>query len=581
MIIPSSQFVICKLYFLFISQEIPNQSCDEICMISCSENGSVFFWKGETLMQVISHPCCVWCVLPLHGNGFDGDFLTGGNDGVIRWFSCNSDRFTDVTESLEASFICDVEVYEKSRRQGPSQEEINKATPWGQRGSFPGKSEGAVMVFNKDGVLIAAQWESASRSWIEVGEVTGSDERNGGQLHGVEYDYILPVEIETSNGLRTLKMGHNIGDNPFVSAQRFIDQNELSQHYLSQIADFISANTKSGAGHHTLETSQDSYVDPTWNKNTSVSASPAATKRYSGLSQPPLVFDAPISLKALEKLEEFNRLEGEVLTSQDLMNVKGLLQLLANVSFYHSSEVEKKHMVSVLKMLTWKDGAHLFPLFDILRLICLHHQGAHLLAQNYVTSVLDGVVAFLQRYQPSHSVSLLTLCRFLSNAFKPEVLRLSLISSHLSHCSSIFKSLKSLYELSASSSSSSSFHSSFNSNLHSSISILTFNFSFLLHSLPSRSDELILTLSTSFFSFVLHILDLSCSSLDSIPWTSELVSRYLMALGIALSNPWLNTFLRGSTLQVSFTLSSLSCHTRWRTDSLVAGQVTEIQSLLN
>jgi len=37
-----------------------------------------------------------------------------------------------------------------------------------------GTSENQVMVFNKDGKMIAAQWMSGA--WVEVGEVTGSSD---------------------------------------------------------------------------------------------------------------------------------------------------------------------------------------------------------------------------------------------------------------------------------------------------------------------------------------------------------------------------------------------------------------------
>lgn len=94
-------------------------------------------------------------------------------------------------------------------------------------------------MFNKDGSLIAAQWISGS--WVIVGTVTSTGD--GGYLNEVWYDHIMPVEIEGPMGVRTLKLGHNNGENAFVAAQRFIDQNELQQSYLGQIADWIMARS--------------------------------------------------------------------------------------------------------------------------------------------------------------------------------------------------------------------------------------------------------------------------------------------------------------------------------------------------
>eukprot|EP01037_Dinobryon_pediforme_P038587 gene38587-46697_t len=74
-------------------------------------------------------------------------------------------------------------------------------------------------------------------TWVEVGEVTGSSD--GGFVGTEFYDHVLPVEIETPRGLQSLRLGYNNGENPFVAAQRFINQNELPQNYLQQIADWI------------------------------------------------------------------------------------------------------------------------------------------------------------------------------------------------------------------------------------------------------------------------------------------------------------------------------------------------------
>ena len=69
--------------------------------------------------------------------------------------------------------------------------------------------------------MIAAQWNNGS--WVIIGEVTGSGD--GGNVDGVYYDHVMPVEIETPSGLKTLQLGHNNGENSFVAAQRYININ--------------------------------------------------------------------------------------------------------------------------------------------------------------------------------------------------------------------------------------------------------------------------------------------------------------------------------------------------------------------
>jgi len=44
-----------------------------------------------------------------------------------------------------------------------------------------------------------------------------------------------------------LQIGYNNGDNPFTTAQTFIDQHMLDQNYLSQIADYIRQRTGEGS----------------------------------------------------------------------------------------------------------------------------------------------------------------------------------------------------------------------------------------------------------------------------------------------------------------------------------------------
>jgi PFU (PLAA family ubiquitin binding)/WD domain, G-beta repeat len=169
-------------------------------IVSCGEDGSVVVWENLGLLQSIPHPSCVWCVLPLS----DGDFLTGSYDGVIRHFSRNPAK-TSTAQAIQMNtqFVDQVQQAAARKRSGPTSEEISKATKWEQRGAHPGKSEGQVMVFNKDGVLIAAQWASASGAWIEVGEVTGSGD--GGSIDGVHYDIVMPVEMDTPHGVQVRK----------------------------------------------------------------------------------------------------------------------------------------------------------------------------------------------------------------------------------------------------------------------------------------------------------------------------------------------------------------------------------------
>ncbi|KAL9186417.1 hypothetical protein ACHAXT_005655 [Thalassiosira profunda] len=140
-----------------------------------------------------------------------------------------------------------VQESQAARSTGPSADEIAKYPKWElnalhrsrTEGDVQVFNEGDVRVFNKDGKAIAAQWSAASRTWIEVGEVTGAN-ANAGTLNGQRYDHVLPIEIDVrGGGVQTLQVGYNNGENPVVTAQAFIDDHMLDQNYLAQIADYI------------------------------------------------------------------------------------------------------------------------------------------------------------------------------------------------------------------------------------------------------------------------------------------------------------------------------------------------------
>jgi phospholipase A-2-activating protein len=133
-------------------------------LVSCGEDGSVCVWSGNQLVQCIPHPTSVWCAVGIPNT--DGDFITCAHDGVMRLFSRQvpgSPEEESRMMALTMQFETQVAEAKQKARKGPSQEEIEKATPWDERNSVQGKSEGQVMVFNKTGKMIAAQWSAPSR----------------------------------------------------------------------------------------------------------------------------------------------------------------------------------------------------------------------------------------------------------------------------------------------------------------------------------------------------------------------------------------------------------------------------------
>lgn len=324
-------------------------------------------------------------------------------------------------------------------------------------------------VFNKSGTVIAAQWSNDAATWVEIGEVTGSGSSDGGEVHGVVYDHVMPVEIDTATGVVTLQLGYNELENPFISAQRFIDQNQLDQNYLSQIADFITAragkpsaptfdmsdpssssSSSSSGGNHPMDVVEDSSSKRPRHNYTLL-----PLQAYFSYEDIP----SGLRTKFMAKIRDFNTAfaaggeggEGGggdgrgVLTETDLGVLEDCLGVLADTSHYHSSRLPKNTIAVLHTMLThWtqEQGRTLFPSFDLLRMVCAHPSGSQQLAASpYLSAVLartlrvvlqdfrsgagaaDDPSSLSASCRPASSPQALTALRFLATSCRHSPLR--------------------------------------------------------------------------------------------------------------------------------------------------------------
>lgn len=273
--------------------------------------------------------------------------------------------------------------------------------------------------------------------WIEIGEVTGSaGSSDGGELNGVTYDHIIPVEIETPGGLQELKLGYNDAESHFTAAQRFIDDNMLDQGYIRQIADFIAARAGSSN-------------QPTFDMTRSTPAVPATT----AAAAPPLAqlrppsfknFPSPIfySFDDVGNMSQLRKLTGKLsefndglpddslkLSSIEMETLGDLVKVLGETSYYHSSVIPPAHLAVVLKTIQlWDEDRLLFPSYDLLRMISLHPSGASTLSTSrHISTIIKRSLNMLS-IEASNIDSLgsphsLLSLRFLTNLFKVDVLR--------------------------------------------------------------------------------------------------------------------------------------------------------------
>jgi len=341
-------------------------------IVAASEDGNLIIWNvgasTENAVQVIAHPNCVWKVLAVEVNG---DLVTACHDGVIRVFTMDEKRVASDAEIV--AFQDEVMKARSKKSSGPSQEEIAALPKWEMNTTHAGKSEGQVQVFNKNGKAIAAQWSAVSGTWIEVGEVTGSNE-NAGTIDGVQYDHVFPIEIDVaSGGVQSLQIGYNNGENSFAVAQKFIDDYMLDQGYLSQIADYIRNRVGEDAS-PTLGVGTGAASITSGPMPMEITPDPSYTHLpMRGYKSFETGADAKILSKVCNKIREFNSsMENNLAPEQVNSVLDELCQTIAATNRYHATTISDQELSIVYTMMKDWSLEHVFPSIDLARLIAVH-----------------------------------------------------------------------------------------------------------------------------------------------------------------------------------------------------------------
>ncbi|KAI1160807.1 ubiquitin homeostasis protein lub1 [Nemania serpens] len=209
-------------------------------LVSSGEDRTVRIWRGSECVQTITHPAIsVWSVAACPANG---DIVSGASDGVVRVFTRSGDRvagpetLTHFDESVKSSSIPQQQVGGVNKEKLPGPEFLKTKS---------GTKEGQVQMIREDDESVTAhQWSVAQQEWINVGTVVDAVGSSGRKVeyNGQSYDYVFDVAIE--EGQPSLKLPYNLSENPYARAQKFIDDNELSQNFLDDVAKFIVSNTQ-------------------------------------------------------------------------------------------------------------------------------------------------------------------------------------------------------------------------------------------------------------------------------------------------------------------------------------------------
>ena len=468
-----------------------------------AEDGHVIVWNvvdgGDP--QILLHPSCVWQVLSLD----NGDLVTCCDDGVLRIFTRSSDRMAPLAErETYAQVVQDAHAKKSS---GPTPEEVAKLPLWENNVSHPGKSEGQVHVFNKGGVAIAAQWSVASRTWIEVGRVMGSGD--GGTIDGESYDHVLPIEVDqTGGGVAKLQIGYNNGENPFVAAQRFIDQHVLPQHHLNDIARYIEQRV--GKEAPTLGGAGGGAIAPV-----ATAGVPMISYQYLPISGHK-VFDLPAKTGStiLEKMKNKIQDYGHLSEAQ-LTDLTSLIETLGSTSRYHASTISVAELRVISDMLDTFSPAEVFPALDLARLTVIHPDAAASKNEAYWSKILAQTLGLAAKTEglegpASVAVPMLSL-RLFTNAFKGGP---GSSAAAVAHLEDILKCAN-------------TFLSSGNKNIRLSVATLIYNVAYFLHSTKANRPEI-----------AVHIVTLVDSILQARTYEAEGIVRSLLALGtVVLAYP--------------------------------------------
>lgn len=396
------------------------------CVVAGAEDGNVVIWDISAGIvkeaQVIPHPGCVWKVASLtppnnstNNNSLTSeDFVTACHDGQLRIFTRTPSKAA--SQSVLSSFQQAVSETIASRSSsGPTPDEIAKLPHWEQNYQIPGRSEGQVHMFQKNNgkTAIAAQWSMSSRTWIEVGEVTSSN-TNAGPLNGKHYDHVLPIEIDVpGGGVKTLQIGYNNGENPFVVAQSFIDEHALDQGYLAQIADYIRQRAGEtgttlgggggGGGRSGASATANPSTVPTTTTTTTTAPMEVVTPTYNHLPMRGYkIFDGGVDTKGLAKVvSKIRELNDTVvdpsstlrLTSSEAKDTLDTLSTTLSITNrYHSSSISAVELAVLHKMVTQWDAKHAFPALDLARMVVLHPDATTMSRRGYWEEVLNGAI---------------------------------------------------------------------------------------------------------------------------------------------------------------------------------------------
>ncbi|XP_051162617.1 phospholipase A-2-activating protein [Leptopilina boulardi] len=338
------------------------------------EDRSLRIWQKANIKQTIYlPPQSIWSskILP------NGDIVTGASDGVLRIFSTNLERQADaqVLQTFEEE-VASVQLNAQQELGGLKISELPDSTAL----FTPGRKDGQTKMVREGSNVVVYSWSAGQQQWKKIGDVMGatggSAATSGKQLYnGIEYDYVFSVDIE--EGSPPLKLPYNIGQDPWHVAQKFIHDNELSQLFLDQVANFIVKNSQAAPVLNTTAQYTDPFTGgsryiPTSNAPSTEQKIPIASSSNSSVGTIYIPRDSYLKLEQanltviFDKLREFNAKRDSMHQALD-DKLESVVKLAGNDSIIPGS-------IDILKgLLDWTNDI-VFPALDIARLAVLRKE---------------------------------------------------------------------------------------------------------------------------------------------------------------------------------------------------------------
>lgn len=178
----------------------------------------------------------VWSVAFLPNDAL----VVGGSGGGLFVFSpgAGDSAVRDAFDSL-------VQLFEFSAAK---QEELDRTAQDREVLTRPGTAPGQNVIVRSggrgdDSSYEAHQWTGTE--WIALGEVVShaAPEKTRFAGDGQYYDHVFKVELDDEG--RLYELPYNVGENPYVAAQSFLNRHNLPISYIDQVARFITKNASS------------------------------------------------------------------------------------------------------------------------------------------------------------------------------------------------------------------------------------------------------------------------------------------------------------------------------------------------